>query len=167
MLRKLYRKLFSPELSFKARVFDLLALTGFIVSFFVFLVSLINGTTFINTAVLLSSAILSLVLLIYSSVTGNYRLCYIITIIFLFMLLFPIMFFTAGGYNSGMPCFFVFATTFTLFMIEGKLGIALSAAEIIIYILCCIAAHEIPELVTHFPNDKAVMIDVITGFGVS
>ena len=167
MLKKIYRKLFSPELSFKARVFDLLALTGFTVSFFVFLISLINGTSLLNTAVLLSAAVLSLVLLIYSSVTGNYRLCYIITIIFLFMLLFPIMFFTAGGYNSGMPCFFVFASTFTLFMLEGKLGIALSAAEIILYILCCIAAHSRPELVTHFPSDKAVMIDIITGFGVS
>ena len=167
ILKKIFGKLFSPELSFKARVFDLLALTGFLVSFSVFLISLLNGTSLINSGVLLSSAVLSLILLIYSSVTGNYRICYIITIIFLFMLLFPIMFFTAGGFKSGMPCFFVFATTFTLFMLGGKTGIEFSSAELLIYVACCIIACERPDLVTHFPDDKAIMIDVITGFGVS
>lgn len=167
MLKKMIGKLFSPELSFKARVFDLLALTGFLVSISVFLISLINGTSVLNSAVLLSSALLSVVLLIYSSMTGKYRICYIITIVFLFMILFPIMFFTAGGFKSGMPCFFVFAATFTLFMLEGKLGVGLSAAEIVIYVICCITAYNEPGLVTHFPDDKAIMIDVITGFAVS
>ena len=167
MIKKVLGKLFSTELSFKARVFDLLALTGFLVSTFTFIISFINGTSLLNTAVLLSSAVLSAVLLIYSSKTGKYYICYIITIIFIFMILFPIMFFTAGGYMSGMPCFFVFATTFTLFMLEGKTGIVFSAAEIGIYIICCIIAHLYPEMVTHFPDDKAVMIDVITGIVVS
>lgn len=149
------------------KIFNLLAITGFIVSLLIFAVSLLIGASAINSAMLLSAAVLSAVLLVYSVKTGNYRPCYIITITFVFMLLFPIMFFTAGGYNSGMPCFFVFAVVFTLFMLEGKAGIIFAAAEIIIYVLCCAAAYRFPQLVTPFPDETGVVGDVVTGICVA
>ena len=149
------------------KIFNLLAITGFIVSLLIFAASLINGASALNSAMLLSSALLSAGLLVYSAKTGNYRPCYIITITFVFMLLFPIMFFTAGGYNSGMPCFFVFAVVFTLFMLEGKAGIICAAAEIVIYVLCCAAAYRFPQLVTPFPDEKGVVGDVVTGICVA
>ena len=149
------------------KIFNLLAITGFIVSLLIFAASLINGASALNSAMLLSSALLSAGLLVYSAKTGNYRPCYIITITFVFMLLFPIMFFTAGGYNSGMPCFFVFAVVFTLFMLEGKAGIIFAAAEIVIYVLCCAAAYRFPQLVTPFPDETGVVGDVVTGICVA
>ena len=149
------------------KIFNLLAITGFIVSLLIFAASLIIGASALNSAMLLSSALLSAGLLVYSAKTGNYRPCYIITITFVFMLLFPIMFFTAGGYNSGMPCFFVFAVVFTLFMLEGKAGIIFAAAEIIIYVLCCAAAYRFPQLVTPFPDETGVVGDVVTGICVA
>lgn len=167
MLKRIKDRLFSRRLDLKARIFDLLAFTGFTVSIVIFIVSLINGASALNSIVLLSAALLSAALLAYSSVTGNYRPCYIITVTFVFMLLFPIMFFSAGGYNSGMPCFFVFAAVFTLFMLEGKAGIICAAAEMIIYVLCCAAAYRYPRLVTAFPDEKGVVGDVITGFCIS
>ena len=154
-------------MEFRVKIFNLLAITGFIVSLLIFAVSLIIGASAINSAMLLSAAVLSAVLLVYSVKTGNYRPCYIITITFVFMLLFPIMFFTAGGYNSGMPCFFVFAVVFTLFMLEGKAGIIFAAAEIVIYVLCCAAAYRFPQLVTPFPDEKGVVGDVVTGICVA
>lgn len=167
MLKRIKYRLFSRELNFKARIFNLLAVTGFLVSFVIFAVSLINGASALNSVVLLSAALLSGALLVYSAVTGNYRPCYIITVTFVFMLLFPIMFFSAGGYNSGMPCFFVFAVVFTLFMLEGRAGIICASAEIVIYILCCVAAYKFPQWVTTFPDEKGVVGDVITGFCIS
>ena len=154
-------------MEFRVKIFNLLAITGFIVSLLIFAVSLLIGASAINSAMLLSAAVLSAVLLVYSVKTGNYRPCYIITITFVFMLLFPIMFFTAGGYNSGMPCFFVFAVVFTLFMLEGKAGIIFAAAEIVIYVLCCAAAYRFPQLVTPFPDETGVVGDVVTGICVA
>lgn len=167
MLKMIKNKLFAPNMDFRVRIFNLLASTGFIVSLVIFAVSLINGASALNSIVLLSSALLSATLLIYSAKTGNYRPCYIITVTFVFMLLFPIMFFTAGGYNSGMPCFFVFAAVFTLFMLEGKAGVICAAAEIVIYISCCAAAYRFPQLVTPFPDEKGVVGDVVTGFCIA
>ena len=163
MFKYIKNKLFAQNMDFRIRIFNLLAATGFIVSLVIFAVSLINGASALNCAMLLSAALLSAVMLVYSTKTGNYRPCYIITVIFIFMLLFPMMFFTAGGYNSGMPCFFVFAVVFTLFMLEGKAGIICAAAEIVIYVSCCAAAYRFPQLVTPFPDEKGVVSDVVTG----
>lgn len=167
MLKKLRDLFFSPELNFRIRIFNLLAITGFTVSIMIFVVSLINGASALNSVVLMSSALLSAALLVYSAETGNYRPCYIITVTFVFMLLFPIMFFTAGGYNSGMPCFFVFAAVFTLFMLEGRTGIICAAAEIVIYALCCVAAYRYPQLVSAFPDEKGIVTDIIVGTCIS
>lgn len=167
MFKFINNKLFAKSMEFRVKIFNLLAITGFIVSLLIFAVSLLIGASAINSAMLLSSALLSAGLLVYSAKTGNYRPCYIITITFVFMLLFPIMFFTAGGYNSGMPCFFVFAVVFTLFMLEGKSGIIFAAAEIVIYVLCCAAAYRFPQLVTPFPDETGVVGDVVTGICVA
>ena len=167
MFKYIKNKLFAQNMDFRIRIFNLLAATGFIVSLVIFAVSLINGASALNCAMLLSAALLSAVMLVYSTKTGNYRPCYIITVIFVFMLLFPMMFFTAGGYNSGMPCFFVFAVVFTLFMLEGKAGIICAAAEIVIYVSCCAAAYRFPQLVTPFPDEKGVVSDVVTGICVA
>ena len=167
MFKYIKNKLFAQNMDFRIRIFNLLAATGFIVSLVIFAVSLINGASALNCAMLLSAALLSAVMLVYSTKTGNYRPCYIITVIFIFMLLFPMMFFTAGGYNSGMPCFFVFAVVFTLFMLEGKAGIICAAAEIVIYVSCCGAAYRFPQLVTPFPDEKGVVSDVVTGICVA
>ena len=167
MFKFINNKLFAKSMEFRVKIFNLLAITGFIVSLLIFAVSLLIGASAINSAMLLSSALLSAGLLVYSAKTGNYRPCYIITITFVFMLLFPIMFFTAGGYNSGMPCFFVFAVVFTLFMLEGKAGIIFAAAEIVIYVLCCAAAYRFPQLVTPFPDETGVVGDVVTGICVA
>ncbi len=167
MLKKLKELFFSPELNFRIRIFNLLAITGFTVSIMIFIISLINGASALNSVVLMTSALLSAALLVYSGETGNYKPCYIITVTFVFMLLFPIMFFTAGGYNSGMPCFFVFATVFTLFMLEGKAGVICAAAEIIIYALCCVAAYRYPQLVSAFPDKRGIVTDVVVGICIS
>lgn len=167
MFKYIKNKLFAQNMDFRIRIFNLLAATGFIVSLVIFAVSLINGASALNCAMLISAALLSAVMLVYSTKTGNYRPCYIITVIFVFMLLFPMMFFTAGGYNSGMPCFFVFAVVFTLFMLEGKAGIICAAAEIVIYVSCCAAAYRFPQLVTPFPDEKGVVSDVITGICIA
>lgn len=167
MFRRIKERLFPPNIDFKARIFNLLAVTGCLVSLVIFAASLINGASALNSAVLLSSAVFSAALLVYSARTGKYRPCYIITVTLVFMLLFPIMFFTAGGYESGMPCFFVFAAVFTLFMLEGKTGIVCALAEIVIYVVCCAAAYRYPRLVTAFPDEKGIVGDIITGICVS
>jgi signal transduction histidine kinase len=87
-----------------------------------------------------------------------------ITIVFIFLILFPIFFFSAGGYHSGMPCFFVFAVLFTIFMLEGPKAFLMAILEIAVYIAICLIAAIYPETVNLLANEAAVLADIIVAF---
>jgi signal transduction histidine kinase len=99
--------------------------------------------------------------------TGCYRACFLITVILVFLLLFPFLFFTAGGYRSGMPCFFVFAFVFTALMLEGPVRIIMITSEFALYAICCAAAYINPGLVRPFPTELGYVLDVMTGVSVA
>ena len=72
-------------------------------------------------------------LFLYSYYSGKYQCCYLITIVVIFLLVFPVMFFTSGGYRGGMPAFFVFAIIFTVLMLEKRRALIVSLLEILLY----------------------------------
>lgn len=157
-------RFFNKHLDFRVRLFNVLAMGGTVISLAMALVGIGAGAGLWNIAVNFISAALSYALLCYSQRTGRYQWCYLITIVAIFMVLFPIMFFTAGGYNSGMPSFFVFAVAFTILMLEGKKAIVMSALEILIYLSICIIAFRHPEWVNAWDTEQDLLIDVIVGF---
>ncbi|QIB68827.1 HAMP domain-containing histidine kinase [Aminipila butyrica] len=155
---------FGHDLDFRVRLFNVLAMGGTVISFAMVLVGIAIDAGMGNIGGNFISVILSYGLLRYSQRTGRYQLCYFITIIAIFMVLFPVLFFTAGGYHSGMSSFFVFAVAFTILMLEGKRAIAVSFAEVILYLSICIIAFRHPELVNPWEREQDLLTDVIVGF---
>lgn len=96
-LTQFISKYFGPGLDFRVRLFNVLALGGTAISLAMVLIGLATAVGLGNIGVNFISAFLSYALLCYSQRTGRYQLCYFITIIAIFLVLFPIMFFTAGG----------------------------------------------------------------------
>ena len=84
-------------------------------------------------------------LFLYSYYSGKYQRCYLITIVVIFLIVFPVMFFTSGGYRGGMPAFFVFAIIFTVLMLKKRRALIVSLLEIILYIGLCLIAYHFPE----------------------
>ncbi len=165
IIRNLIRRTFlNNQLDFRVRLFNVLAMAGALISLFIVVSGIIAGVSIINILTSLASMLLSCGLLYYSYQSGKYQICYLITIVAIFMVLFPIMFFSAGGYHSGMPCFFVFAVLFTIFMLEGKKGLITSAVELVIYVGCCLYAYLYPEIVTAFATEEDILIDILIGF---
>lgn len=113
--------LYHSGLPFRVRLFNILASLGFIISLCNGVLSYWNNgdrkLLLINTGI----ALLSLSLLFYAYHSKKYQRCYFITIVVIFMFLFPIMFFKSGGYKGGMPSFYIFGILFTIFMLEGWL----------------------------------------------
>ena len=163
-LKQFIRIYFGPHLDFRVRLFNVLAMGGTVISLAMALVGIAANVGLGNVAVNLLSAALSYALLCYSQRTGRYQFCYMVTIIAIFMALFPIMFFTAGGYHSGMPSFFVFAVAFTILMLEGKKAIVMSVLEILLYLAICIIAFRYPELVNAWDTEQDFLTDVMVGF---
>ncbi len=158
------RTYFGPGLNFRVRLFNVLAMGGTVISLSMALVGIATAAGLGNIAVNFISAALSYALLCYSQRSGRYQLCYFITIVAIFLGLFPVMFFTAGGYHSGMPSFFVFAVSFTILMLEGKKAIVMSIVEILLYLAICLIAFGYPELVHAWDTEQDLLNDVIVGF---
>jgi signal transduction histidine kinase/CheY-like chemotaxis protein len=164
ILRKLRAALFSGELDFRVRIFNGLACAGMLISLAVGLWGFLLGADRVNFWASMASFVVAAALLAYSNRSGQYERCYLITIAVVFMVLFPVMFFTAGGYKSGMPAWFVFAVTFTVFMVEGKKLFVLGFLELAIYGGICITAYLRPGMVHDFPTEQEELADIILGF---
>jgi signal transduction histidine kinase len=151
-------------LDFRVRLFNVLAMGGTMVSLAMALVGMVADAGLGNIVANFISAALSFWLLCYSQRTGRYQLCYIVTIVAIFLVLFPVMFFTAGGYHSRMPSFFVFAVAFTILMLEGKKAIAMSVVEVLLYLAMCLIAFRYPDLVKAWDTEQEILVDVMVGF---
>ena len=151
---------FGHTLDFRIRLFNILALGGVIVSLFTVLIS-ITMEMWQTAAVAAFLVVLSISLILFTQKTGKYRIAYHVTIVTIFMIFIPMMFFTSGGHRSGMPTVFLFAVLFTVLMLDGKNGIFISFLEIAEYAAVFVFAYLHPEYVTHFDSEVQVLIDVI------
>ena len=161
-VKKIRIFLIHPD-NIRISIFNIMAFVGCIVSLAAFLVSFFNGSDLLNLCALLSCALVSAGLLAFAKRTGHYRTSYLITIALIFMVMFPVMFFTAGGLFSGMPVYFALAVSFTVFMLENRLGLLISAAEIVEYVVCCLVAMYFPRSVIAFESDRAAALDIVSG----
>lgn len=159
--------LYHSGLPFRVRLFNILASLGFIISLCNGVLSYWNNgdrkLLLINTGI----ALLSLSLLFYVYYSKKYQRCYFITIVVIFIFLFPIMFFKSGGYKGGMPSFYIFGILFTIFMLEGWLMFFCVWLELIIYIFTIGIAYYYPDTVIWFQSEKEIVVDVLTGVVVS
>ena len=142
-------KFFDKALDFRIRLFNILALGGIVVSFFTVIISLV--THMWATAGIAGFLIfLSAGLIVFTQKTGNFRIAQIVTVVVIFMLFLPMMFFTSGGHRSGMPSVFLFAVIFTVLMLKGRQAIVVSLLEIAEYAATFVFVYYHPEYVTHF-----------------
>ncbi|MCL2139524.1 MAG: HAMP domain-containing histidine kinase [Treponema sp.] len=155
---------FAPHFGLRVRLFHVLAIGGTFIGLFMGFFGLAINIGTLNIVFCLASAVLSYALLTYSRLTQRYQICYLITTIIIFIGLFPFMFFTGGGYHSGMPLFFVFAVSFTVFMLEGKKAIFFSLTEILLYTGICLIAYFYPQTVNAITNEQKILTDIIIAF---
>lgn len=154
------------SLDLRIRLFNILAMAGVVVSLVSAIVSAAMGEKLQNAAVYLIFALLASALLWYASKSGRYQLCYMITIVTIFLIGFPFFFFNNGGYYGAIPYFFIFALVFTAFMLEGKTAFLMVGVEMLLYVGLCLYAYFffIPE--DFYISSRNVMITAVFGFVV-
>ena len=157
---------FAPHFDLRVRLFNILAMGGTFIGLFMGIFALVIKTGFPNIVLCLVSSALSYALLTYSRLTRRYQTCYLVTVFVIFIGLFPFMFFTGGGYHSGMPIFFVFAVAFTVFMLEGKKAIYFSLAELALYTAICVIAYYYPQTVSAITEEQKILTDIIIAFTI-
>jgi len=165
-LQRTTQKFFGAQLEFRVRLFNILAAAGTLISLIAGVTGIFVGAGPANFILNMLIMILSAALLRYSFSSGKYQLCYMISVICIFLMFFPALFFSAGGYHSGMPLFFVFAVLFTVFMLEGKKRIITAAIELSVYTSLCIIAYYHPETINFYISEADIMIDIIICFNI-
>lgn len=151
---------FDKKLDLRVRMFHVLAITGFIICVTMTGVSIAGGMV-VSTIINMGAGFTSLFLLFYSAKKGNYQFCYIATIVVIFFILFPSLFFSGGGYKGGMPFFFMFAVVFTVYMLDGWKMVIISIIEMIFYSILCVQAYKNPQWIIPFASEEAVVVDVV------
>ena len=163
LIKNIKDTFFSSKLDSRVRLFNILAFGGIIISFFTIVISIVTNmweTAFLSFLLLC----ISIFLMVFTQKTMQYQVAYIITIIVIFIILLPFMFFTSGAHQSGMPSIFLLAVLFTILMIEGKKAILISIVEILEYSFICLFAYFHPELVIHYENEWQVLMDILFAF---
>ena len=159
-MRKFINSFFDSRLDFRVRLFNVLAASGAGISVITLVLNMITGMwTSVMVSVLL--AVLSLGLLIFTYKTGKYKVGYIVTIVTIFMIFFPILFFISGGYKGGMPSMFIFAVLFTVLMLEGRSALFVSATEILEYTAVSVFVYFNPQSVTSFESEVQMLTDIL------
>ena len=166
LLLYILERYFNRKLDFRVRLFNVLAMAGIAISSLMAIGGIIVNVGPVNLVIGLLGTFLSVWLLYYSYRSGNYQLCYKITVVVIFMILFPLLFFTGGGYISGMPAFFIFGVLFTIFMLEGKSAIIMSAIELAVYITICLIALIYPNTVKWLVTKEEIAIDITIAFSL-
>ena len=159
--------LFRLSLPFRVRLFNVLALVGGMISLINGISSYVNNQDLVILGMNLGIAVLSFVLLFYAYKSGRYQFCYVVTIVMIFLLMFPYLFFKSGGYKGGMVSFYMFGILFTVFMLEGKAMFFTAFAEMIVYIATILIAYQNPQTVVWFSSEKEVVMDLLMGFCAS
>ena len=152
MIKKLFSKLFREELDIQHRLLNLIlsaALVGGIGSLIATLIigGLLSAAV---TAVLLVVVLISL----YLSVVHNKTTAAAVLITAMAnLVVFPWMYFTSGGLQSGMPIWFVLGLIFTWLTLKGKLCFLMYLVDLVALISCIFIGEANPEWFTPVPDN--------------
>jgi signal transduction histidine kinase/CheY-like chemotaxis protein len=163
IFRRLFETLFSGTLPFRARLLHILSVGGLFTALFICIFGFVTGMSFLSSLFCGITAIFTALLLLISIKTGHYEICLFFGIVVIFFMFYPILFFTVGGYRSGMPSFFVFAAVFTVVMLKGRSALIIAFLEIVYYAGLCLAAYYRPEWVIPFNAEFPYAMNVLFG----
>lgn len=67
------------------------------------------------------------------------------------LFVFPFLYFTSGGIDSGVPPYFVLGLALTLFLTRTNFGYVMAAVEALVYILIIYFSHKYPDWILSWP----------------
>ncbi len=163
LISKLWAKYFDPNLDLRLQVFHLLLFAGTATGVIIAIVSAAQRVPLIAVVFNLLPSAMAILMLNIVGKKLSLRACCWISVIFVFMVAFPIQFFATGGYRGGTPSFFIFAFIFTAILFEKLERAIVLAALFIIYVGCCLIAFFYPGAVTYFDTEADYVSDIIIG----
>lgn len=133
LINRFYSKYFGNHLPLKVRFLNIAALGGAVSSIPATITSIISGSGWPGIIWSLATVLLFLIVFVFSQITKKYDAAIFIAIYGLNFVVFPALYFTTGGVDSGMPIYFVLGIIFTVLMMRSKLMVITLVLEAISY----------------------------------
>jgi len=160
---KLKNFLFNDKLGFREQIINMLGVIGIAAALFFTFFNLFIGVGLFSVLTNLFTAFFIGFVLRHANRTNGFKLYSFLSVVSVFLLMFPIMFFSSGGYHSGMPSFFLFALVFTAIILEGKRRVVILVIEFILFYGCFAVAYIFPDTVVNLATEADVKKDIIFG----
>jgi len=163
LIFKFAKKYFDPSLDLRVQAFHLLAFAGIAVSAGSALFMAATDGGLWHVALNLLAAGFAYSILRIAKRTGRYRLFRPLAVIAVFIVLFPLLYFTGNGYGGNMPMFFVLAIVFTALMLEGWARAVLISAEFLLYTVCYLVEYRFTGPLAAFATEYDHMLSILVG----
>ncbi|MBQ6318161.1 MAG: response regulator [Lachnospiraceae bacterium] len=161
LLKRFKEYIVPKDAEIQVAAFNILALCGILVSSFVALYNLFVGFRVQAFFECLTGVLISYALIIYTKKTGNYRRAMILTVLIIFIGLFSVIYLASGGFYAGVPFFFVFATVFTAFLLDGVVMAVLVILELSWYAALSLYTYYYPEVVKMNATKEVFIVDAV------
>jgi len=165
--KRLIDKYFSRELDMQVQVFNLLAVVGIFSGIVISAITILVKESVVTSIADFSVAVLSFIMMRYAYKTKRYLLCSRLFVIIIFFIMFPILFFSCGGYKSGVLCIFIIAFLFTTILLGKRERNIAITIEMAIYFTCCLVVYYKPETASVLESETEYFIMSMFNFVTS
>ncbi len=164
MLKTLYKKFYDKLIG----EFDLwqqmlnvavvIAIAGALLSG---IISIALGNSVIAIGAFFFTAIFAMICLVVSLKAKDVIYAAVLFSIVANFILFPVMYFTSGGYHGGMPLWLLLSLVISWVIIRKRILYVIYLFSIVFQSACILYSEAHPEVVVKFQSEHAVAIDVI------
>ena len=152
---------FNEELDVRHRLLNLILIVVFVGGIFSFVCSFIIGVGLISISIMGLLIISVLIFMWVANEKKKPELASLGLVSFANFIAFPIMYFTSGGLNSGMPLWYLLGLIFSWLLLTGKACTIMNLLGIAAVTACILAELYFPELVTMLETREKVSWDYI------
>lgn len=164
MLKNLYKKFYDKLIA----GFDLwqqmlnvavvIAIAGSTLSV---IISLSLGSSIIAIGAFFFTAVFAVICLIVSLKSKDVIYAAVLFSIVANFILFPVMYFSSGGYHGGMPLWLLLSLVISWVIIRKRILYVIYLLSVVFQSACILYSQTHPEIVVKFPSEHAAAIDVI------
>ena len=162
-INRIQNSLLSRDIPLRARLINICLFLSTIGGVIATIATIIQNPSTIAIIAIMLLPISTIILQVWVGRTGQYRLASFIVAIVLCMVLFPIIFFSSGGINSGMIAYFILGSVIIFLLLSESVWDC--AIMTILYLSintsCIYVSYLRPELVTPIRSAPMVYFDII------
>ena len=157
----IYKHFLSNESPLEYRVLSLVLIFGIVAEIISLVIRIIEGISVFSTLAVIAMLATTSLLFVLHILSKLPKYSIPIALFFICDILFPLIFFTNGGVNSGLIGYFVLCIILHFFFLSGKQLFIMLSIQTLIILGCYTIGLFFPHLVKPFTNDIVRYIDII------